>query len=351
MVIGQVLSNTFDSGINEIFTSVMIEQLNTLKGYTAKVPQNIIIQIAVLCLLAYIAYLSARFTWFVVSPSDASASVAAEPLPPKPVETVKRIDVSAVQRLHLFGQYQAQKPTAVPVAKVQDAPETRLRLTLAGVVASDFEQAGAAIIEYQGVQETYGIGDTISKTRATLEQVLHDRVLIEQSGRLETLMLDGVDYKKTSASLVKEQRRQLPPEPMAPSEQVEPEESFESPEPMEVGDQAVDDQQIVSLSESVSELRRDLSDDPGKITDYLKITPKRVAGKIVGYQLMPGADKAFFEAAGLQPGDVAIQMNGFDLTQPEQAAQALKALREESELSLTIERNEEVTEILFSINN
>ena len=59
----------------------------------------------------------------------------------------------------------------------------------------------------------------------------------------------------------------------------------------------------------------------------------------------------FFKASGLKPGDVAVAMNGLNLSLPSEAAQALKALKEQQELSLLIDRNGEITEILFGINN
>ena len=66
---------------------------------------------------------------------------------------------------------------------------------------------------------------------------------------------------------------------------------------------------------------------------------------------MPGKDPTFFESAGLKTGDVAIQMNGFDLTAPREAAQALQSLKEQREVSLLLDRNGDMTEILFSIDN
>ena len=64
---------------------------------------------------------------------------------------------------------------------------------------------------------------------------------------------------------------------------------------------------------------------------------------------MPGKNGEFFSASGLKAGDVAVQVNGFDLTIPSNAAQALQALKEQSEVSLLVDRNGEMTEILFSI--
>jgi len=52
----------------------------------------------------------------------------------------------------------------------------------------------------------------------------------------------------------------------------------------------------------------------------------------------------------LKSGDVAIQMNGYDLLAPLQAAQAMSALKTERDISLLVERQGELIEILFSIN-
>lgn len=44
-------------------------------------------------------------------------------------------------------------------------------------------------------------------------------------------------------------------------------------------------------------------------------------------------------------------MNGLDLTEGSQAQQALQLLKSEQEISLLVDRNGELTEILFSIEN
>jgi general secretion pathway protein C len=206
-----------------------------------------------------------------------------------------------------------------------------LNLTLSAAVASDDISASAAIIENNGRQETYGIGDVITGTKATLEQVLTNRVIIKQSGRMETLMLDGIDYKKLSTSVpnqIKKQEQQK-----------------------ENASTVIDMRQNKQLSKEASNLKADLFKDPGKITDYLKIVPKRSGGDILGYRLMPGKNSEFFNRSGLKSGDVAVQMNGFDLTVPSEAAQAMMALRQENQVSLLVKREDNMTEILFSIDN
>ena len=104
------------------------------------------------------------------------------------------------------------------------------------------------------------------------------------------------------------------------------------------------------LSAQAKNLRKDLNENPGNIIDYLKILPKRKSGQIIGYSLRPGKNPQFFKSSGLKSGDVAVQMNGYDLVQPLEAAQALNALKTEKEVSLLLDRDGEMTEIIFSVN-
>jgi len=296
----------------------------------AKLPQKKIAQAISLLLLGYIAYLCAQITWLLVPQQFSAKSIKYQSnIKNKTPVSNTQIDLSSLQALNLFGFYKTKADEKSTTVVIKNAPETRLNLTLTGVVASNNINIGAAIIENAGTQTTYGLGENITGTRATLERVMTDRVLIKQAGRLETLMLDGINYQKVSVTAEAAGTNSLK---------------------RSSAKQKIDQRKNAFLNKKMRQLKKDLSKDPSKITDYLKISPKRNAGKIVGYRLMPGKERKFFQAAGLKFGDVAIQMNGLDLSKPAQAAQALKALREDTEISLTVDRQGEITEILFSIN-
>lgn len=303
----------------------------------SKLPQKKITQAVIFLLLSYIAYLFAQFTWLAIPQEKNAAVLKASGSKSTQVSTSKQLNVNAIEALNLFGAFSQQEVEKVEELVIEDAPETRLKLTLTGAVASSDKATSAAIIESAGKQETYSIGENIKGTRAVLEKVFNDRVLLKVSGRLETLMIEGVDFNK-NVQAIKPASKQQRTTKKAPSKR------FSSPN-------IVDQRNNKALTQSTKSLRKDLDDDPGKITDYLKISPKRENGKISGYRLMPGKDPTFFESAGLKNGDVAIQMNGFDLTEPREAAQALQSLKEEREVSLLLDRNSEITEILFSIDN
>ncbi|WP_114327207.1 type II secretion system protein GspC [Candidatus Colwellia aromaticivorans] len=301
----------------------------------AKLPQQKIAQAISLLLLIYIAFLAAKITWLLVPQAPITSTSTLSAGVKQTSSTGQHFNLSALQSLNLFGQYNEQVKEVVQ--QITDAPVTRLKLTLSGLVASDKTETAAAIIEYQGKQETYGIGDVILGTRASLEQVLIDRVIIKQLGRLETLMLDGADYNQPAQNIANKK------------ETINARVDNGSRKTLNKAN-VVDLRSNNELTRNAVQLRSDISKDPGKITDYLRISPARENGKIIGYRLSPGKKPEFFKLSGLKSGDIAVQMNGYDLRAPLEAAQALSALKTERDISLLIERKNDLIEILFSID-
>lgn len=316
-----------------------MNNLTSFSTLLTKLPQHKIAQAISLLLLVYIAYVAAKITWLVVPQEQALNSKATGQVATYKKQTQSKVNLSTLQSLNLFGEYNKKEEQVVE--QVQNAPQTRLQLTLSAAVASDNDETAAAIIEHKGKQETYGIGDIIVGTRASLEKVLIDRVIIKQSGRLETLMLDGADYNQPAKAVVSNGDKKQDKSSRT-NNNVKQASSMDK---VDVVDQRLNK----ALSKSASQLRKDLNKDPGKITDYLRVAPARKQGKITGYRLSPGKNPEFFKQSGLKSGDIAIQMNGYDLLQASEAAQAMMAIKTERDISLLIERNNEFVEILFSI--
>ena len=149
-------------------------------------------------LIAASAWILGQLAWFIepaeqtVVPWKATASSSSSPQ--------STLDISSLQQSNMFGAY---NPTTAPVVKqqvIQDAPKTRLNLVLVGAVASSNPKLSLAVIANRGTQATYGINEEIEGTRAKLKAVLVDRVIIDNSGRDETLMLEGIEYKRLAVS-------------------------------------------------------------------------------------------------------------------------------------------------------
>jgi len=306
--------------------------------FFSQLPQQKIAKVISVILLTYIAYVLAQITWFIAPRGQYYASSNVTVKVTKQNTKTATVSLTGLKTLNLFGLY-TDKIEAVETAEVENVPETQLNLTLAGVVASDDKTTSAAVIEKSGKQNTYSPGETITGTRAVLDSVFRDRVILKHAGKLETLMLDGFDYNET-AKITQPKTEKRSSITQKKSKKINS--RLTSPN-------IVDRRTNKMLSNSAKSFKDDINSDPSKITDYLKISPKRKDGKIIGYRLMPGKNSEFFQNSGLKSGDVAIQMNGYDLTAPSEAAQALAALKQDKEVSLLIDRNGELNEILFSI--
>ena len=315
-----------------------------INNFITKLPQQKIAQVISVCLLVYITSVAAKITWLMIPNANQTISNSGvkNTKPKQNQSQTINLDISKLQALNLFGIYNEAIVEVDTSEVIQNVPETRLQLTLSGLVASDNPETSAAIIANKGQQATYGVGDIIKDTRASLEQVLIDRVIIKQSGRLETLMLDGADYNQAAQSVSTKKAQQSTSQTTS--------QSGPKNRPSQTKASVVDQRSNTRLSENAQRLRADIANDPGKITDYLRISPVRKDGAIAGYRLSPGKNPDFFNLSGLKSGDVATQMNGHDLLAPLEAAQAMSALKTERDISLLVERQGELIEILFSIN-
>jgi general secretion pathway protein C len=306
--------------------------------FFTQLPQQKIAKVISVLLLGYIAYVLAQTTWLVAPSGQYQASSNVTVKVTAQNTKAAAISLTGLKTLNLFGLYTDEIEEA-ETTEVENVPETQLNLTLTGVVASDDKTTSAAVIERSGKQDTYSPGETITGTRAVLNSVFRNRVILKHAGKLETLMLDGFDYNETTKK-IKPNTVSRPSTIKKTSLKINS--RLTSPN-------VVDQRTNKMLSNSAQAFKDDINSDPSNITDYLKISPKRKDGEIIGYRLMPGENAEFFQNAGLKSGDIAIQMNGYDLTVPSEAAQALSALKQDKEVSLLIDRNGELNEILFSI--
>ncbi|EPS3431461.1 type II secretion system protein GspC [Vibrio alginolyticus] len=230
------------------------------------------------------------------------------------------IDFNALENANLFGKYTEQKAAVVEQPIVKDAPKTRLNLTLVGAVASSDANTSLAVIANRGKQATYGLGEEIEGTRATLKAVLVDRVIIDNQGRDETLMMEGIEYKKLSES------------PQVARAQAQRAEAATS-----------------DVGEKLEQIREEIAKDPQSVFKYITISPVKKDGDIVGYRVSPGRDAALFNDVGLQPGDIAVQLNGIDLSDPSSSVQLMQVMSDPQELNLTVERDGQQYDIYIQL--
>jgi general secretion pathway protein C len=279
----------------------------------------LVVMLLAIFLLAY----AAELTWRLWPQPAGNARVENLPngQPAIRQSSNNNLNLADIKRLNLFGNYDA---APVVVKEVLDAPVTRLSLTLTGVVASSLEDQSAAIIENKKQQQTYGIGEKIEGTNASLQKVFSDRVIIKNGATNETLMLDGVDYKKNVAQVTSQAAVDSEPQNNSDSERR-------------------------TLSIEAIQASRDLQDQPGSFVDYIAVAPHRPNGELSGYQVSPGKKPALFRSAGLKSGDVITEINGLDLTDMQQAIEAMNMLKELQSLQMTVERKDELITIYLDL--
>ncbi|MCL9776460.1 type II secretion system protein GspC [Vibrio methylphosphonaticus] len=263
-----------------------------------------------LCLLGLSAWIAGVLAWQLFP----QTSSVGRWLPPTMVNvqstgTSNTAYSSEINKANIFGQYQRdQKVVQAPV--VTDAPKTRLNVVLVGSVVSNNPNRSLAVVANRGKQGTYGIGEQIEGTRATIAAVLIDRIIISNSGRDETVMLEGIEYKKLELNQ---------PAPAAASNVV--------------GNNPRDNE------EKLAAIRSTITQDPQQIFQYVRLSQVKRDGKISGYRVSPGRDAELFNAVGLQNGDIAVALNGADLTDPAAMGQIYQSISDLTELNLTVERD------------
>jgi general secretion pathway protein C len=302
-----------------------MDLLDKMIASAVKIPHKLLSIIVFWLGLFIVLLLAAQITWKLMPVSSQSAVWQPSPIL---ASTAKRIELAGVRSLLLFGRLDnnANRPKAEAIEQVTDAPKTNLSIQLTGVVASTEEAQGLAVIESSGQQDTYGLGDKINGTSASLKEVYADRIIISNGGRYETLMLDGLQYTTQNEANTQLQQAKV-------DQQVT----------------RVDRRDNQRFSEELSNSRDQLLADPSKITDFLAISPVRNGDELAGYRLNPGKDVALFNQAGFQANDLAKSINGFDLTDMGQALEVMAQLPELTEMAVMVEREGQLVEIMFSL--
>ncbi|MGD2167058.1 MAG: type II secretion system protein GspC [Gammaproteobacteria bacterium] len=288
------------------------EHLNALGSRTpaqwVSAANRVLPAVVAAVLVVTIAYQLSRITWQLLPGEDYAApppvvATGAGGLPERSAGT----DFEALRRSHLFGEAPEPdaEPAAPPAATPVDAPDTSLNLRLAGVVVREVdEESHAMIANGNQPDKRYRIGETIEGVSGTrLHHVYEDRVLLNRSGRLETLRMPeedeaGANIRRAATSL-----------PAAP------------------------------IQTNTSPLREVISQNATEITRVMRFAPHVEGGQIVGFRVTPGPEAEVFSGLGLEPGDVVTDINGIQLDDPSRGLQAFEALGESTMANVTILRD------------
>ncbi|WP_181919220.1 type II secretion system protein GspC [Alkalilimnicola ehrlichii] len=251
----------------------------------------------------------ANFTWSVIPQSREAAP------PPQPIAasaTEQRPAGNDYRRLASISLFGEASPDDVATAPIE-APDTRLNLTLRGILFNSNPDQARAIIAAPGrADEHYRVGQEISRG-VQIDRILADRVILRRDGQYETLRLPEDRLDDVASA---------PPTPRQPSRA-----QSRSPSQASTAD-----------TQDLNRYRRELLERPDQAQRYLRAEPVNTDSGMQGFRIQPGSDARLFEMAGLEPGDVVTAINDVQLDQMDKAFLALEELAGSGDITLRVNR-------------
>jgi general secretion pathway protein C len=154
-------------------------------------------------LLAWLVWLIADTAWQHFKPAPKTEVPVAPP--PPPVATPDKLPTDQMADWHLFGIADEQEKQQV--TRMLNVPETKLKLSLKGIMATDDHLDGYAIIQKPDKEELhFKVKDSVFGL-ATLEEIYVDRVILLRNGRHETLRLP-IEFMASDPFLERERKKE-----------------------------------------------------------------------------------------------------------------------------------------------
>jgi general secretion pathway protein C len=258
--------------------------------------------VAKIVLIIALAFSAARITWQLFTPAIDYRSGGITSASSSSARTTKNT-LDSVAELHLFGE---AAPESAPAAEIK-APETRLRLVLNGVFASDIQATSMAIISEKGKkEETYFKGDKLPGN-AKLHEIYADKVILNRAGKLETLTL-----KRPEATIESSAQNTSATTP--------------TPAP--------------GQPRTIGQVREQLSTNPLEVLKDTRLRPVNdpKSGQLLGYTLSY-TDARLPSSLGLRPDDIITQVNGVPVTNQKEMISLMQKAGTMTSVNLSVLRD------------
>ncbi len=271
--------------------------------------------VTAVCAVAAV-WIGAQLTWQIITPT---AEVPTGPLKVTADTGKQAVSARPIIALDLFGA-----AARAPQVASSNAPKTSLNIRLLGVSASNVPERSAAIIERSGKQEVYVVGDNLEGTQVKIKEMYADRVILDNNGRIETLELEGIGELSEGLSLT-----------MANS----------------TGRNSVRTSSRAVASDTITDIVRSNDINAESILEFIQISPVRGGNGIKGYSLRAGSNPELFRQAGFRDGDLAVAINGQDLTNISTAMKVTGELATMTEATVTVMRGNEYIDLRLDIRD
>ena len=215
--------------------------------------------------------------------------------------SIRSIDSRNITNQNLFGASEDKKnkafdETAQELEILSNVKETSLNLKIKGIIHDAMSSESLALISRSEEEaKVFKINDTVVQgTR--LHSIYADRVILDNRNDLESLKLPKEEVPTSITKII--------------------------------------DNDIKPLNQFGAEL-----------ADTIRPTPYFKSGKQAGYRVYPGNDRKKFMSLGLMSGDLITSVNGMVLNDPQKAMMIFQDIEKESQVTLTIMRNNESIEL------
>jgi general secretion pathway protein C len=245
-----------------------------------------------------------------------------------------KVDTSAIAMWSLFGK-EGQAPVKTTQPEDVEAPETRLSLELQAVFVAPVEERSTAMIaESRRDSELYHVGDKVPGN-VTLAAVYQDRVLLNRSGKLETLYFPenakgGLSRGSSNAN--SRSRTNRSSKTASSRNRANGRAAFGVPPGS--SNAAAKSAQAAMADQMISTLREQIEQDPGELLGQFGLATNN--GR--GYRVSENANP-MLAAVGAKSGDVVLAINGRNLGDPVQDVSLIEDVMQDGTVRVSIERN------------
>lgn len=251
-----------------------------------------------LLLIVACTYLLVQMTWMIFLPAEESSLAISNQTHRVVANQDRQENFRKLSAANLFGE-----SNKVVVQTARKAPETKLNLTLRGVLAATPNELASAIIAQgkAGREDIYSIGDKMSDG-VLIKEIHPTYVVLERNGQLETLKLpkeSGPDILQSNNTV----------------------------------------QKFQSKGSALKEVRANILKNPTSFGEYALPILVKENGKQVGYRLKPQKRGELLSELGIESSDVIIEINGIKLDAQKNALSALRQLSTAKNLDIVVKRN------------
>lgn len=260
-------------------------------------------------------------------------------------------------------------PKTAPSVAAAPAQQTRPNVKITGILASDKPDHSVAILVFNNEENVYSEGDQLTGSAIRVSRIYEDRIVLLSADRKETYTYYMELSENDRVKLLKENTARANPPvqtaarpapalgPNLPAVQEKPA-ATASNAPAESGrvnngaepkGQSRDETRTASRPVSSNPLQVTSENSEAKVTvsvgtsiqDYVNISPveNEQGTGVKGYRLNPGRKPELFTRSGFLPNDLAIRVNGYDLTDPAQTRQLFAEFSTTKNFEITVERN------------